>query len=71
MKNYGQLLKICRKSHKINQTTLAKACNITQQAISNYENNLNQPTIEICEGIADFYGISIDELVGHDIKKNW
>ena len=66
MKKYGEYLKTERQLRNISQGKLAKAIGITQQAISYYENNLNEPTIGICEKIADFYGITLDELVGRD-----
>ena len=66
MKTYGEYLKSERQIRKISQEKLAKAIGITQQAISYYENDINEPTIGICEKIADFYGITLDELVGRD-----
>ena len=71
MKNYGEQLKQERLARNISQEKLAKAIGITQQAVSTYEKNTAEPTIGICERIADFYGISIDELVNHEKKKNW
>ena len=69
MKNYGEYFKNERLYRKISQEKLAKAIGVTQQAISLYENNTNEPTIGICEKIADFYGITVDELIGRDYKK--
>ena len=48
------------------QKELAKATGISQQAISTYENNLKEPTITNCIKLADYYQISLDELVGRD-----
>ncbi len=64
MKKYGEYLKNERLIRKISQEKLAKEVGVTQQAISLYENNISEPTIGICEKLADFYGITIDELVG-------
>ena len=66
MQKYGEFLKNERVSRKLSQEQLAKEIGITQQAISFYENNINEPSISICERLADFYGISIDELIGRD-----
>lgn len=66
MQKYGKFLKNERVSRKLSQEQLAKEIGITQQAISFYENNVNEPSISICERLADFYGISIDELIGRD-----
>ena len=64
MKKYGEYLKNERLSRNLSQEKLAKAIGVSQQAISLYENNISEPTIGICEKLADFYEITIDELVG-------
>lgn len=71
MKKYGEILKEERLTRKISQTKLSKGIGITQQAISLYESDKCEPTISICIKIADFYGISLDELFQHEPKKNW
>ena len=68
---YGETLKQQRLQRNYSQKDIAQAINVTQQAISCYENNINEPTISVCIRLADFYGISVDELIGHEIKKNW
>ena len=68
MKKYGNYLKEERLYRKISQGKLAKAIGVTQQAISYYENDINEPSIGVCERIADFYGITIDELIGRDYE---
>ena len=37
--------------------------------ISAWENNANLPNIDFCVQLADFYGISLDELVGRDFEQ--
>ena len=66
MKKYGENLKNERVLRGISQEKLAKKIGVTQQAISLYENNQTEPTISVCVKMADFYGISIDELIGRD-----
>lgn len=68
---YGNHLKEKREERNLTQTELAKATHISQQNISRWERNEILPNIHFCTILADFYGISIDELVGHEIKKNW
>ena len=69
MRKYGQILKEERLYRKISQEKLAQAIGVTQQAISLYEKDVHEPTIGVVERIADFYEISIDELVGRDFKE--
>ena len=71
MKNYGESLKYQRESNNLSQSELAKLTQLNQQAISLWENNKRIPSIENCEILADFYGITLDELIGREIKKNW
>lgn len=68
---YGKLLKEHRQNAGITQKELAKITGLSQQGISNWEKDIRTPNITECIQLADFYGISIDELVGHEIKKNW
>lgn len=69
MKKYGEYLKNERIARNLSQEKLAKEIGVTQQAISLYEKNINEPTIGICEKIAEFYGITVDELIGRDYEK--
>ena len=64
--NIGKEFKTIRINAGITQKELAKATGISQQAISTYENNLKEPTITNCIKLADYYQISLDELVGRD-----
>lgn len=68
---YGIEFKQHRQSRGITQTDLAKATGIPQRTISWIESDKGLPTIQNCVILADFYGISIDELIGHEVKKNW
>ena len=66
MKNYGEAFKYQREINGYSQRDLAKVTGIKQQNISRWENNQALPSIENCEILADFYGITIDELIGRD-----
>ncbi|MCI8612720.1 MAG: helix-turn-helix transcriptional regulator [Clostridia bacterium] len=64
MLNYGEALKSQREAAGYTQRQLAKATGIGQQNISRWENGEVLPNIAFCVKLADFYGISLDELVG-------
>lgn len=70
MKNLGEKLKYQRELKGYSQSTLAKETGISQQKISYYESNKHSPPIEDCIKLANFYDISLDELVGRDYRKN-
>lgn len=69
MRNIGEELKYQRDKNGLSQSALSRATNISQQKISYYESGKHSPTIEDCIILADFYAISLDELVGRDFKK--
>ena len=69
MRNYGEGLKYQREANGLSQMELAKRTGLSQQAISLWEQNKRGPSIANCETLADFYGISLDELVGRDFKE--
>ena len=68
MKDYGIEFKYQREINGYSQRDLAKLTGIKQQNISRWENNQTIPSIENCEILADFYGITIDELIGRSTK---
>lgn len=69
--NYGQIFKEYRTEKKLSQRDLAQATGISQQAISFWEQDKRTPNMDDCIKLADFYGITLDELVGRTPKKNW
>ena len=69
--NYGFEIKSQREKAGLSQWELSKLTGINQSSISRWEDNKRTPSIENCVQLADFYGISVDELIGHEIKKNW
>ncbi len=64
MLNYGEALKHQRELSNLTQTELAKATGLKQQMISHWEAHKGLPNIDFCVRLAEFYNISLDELVG-------
>ena len=64
MKDYCTILKNQRELTGLNQVELAKAIGTSQQNINRWENGQVIPGINFCIKLAEFYGISLDELVG-------
>lgn len=64
--NYGKIFKEFRNERNLSQRDLAKATGISQQAISFWEQDKRTPNMDDCIKLADFYNISLDELVGRD-----
>lgn len=59
-----EALKYQREIKGYSQSMLAKETGISQQKISYYESGKHSPSIDDCITLADFYDISLDELVG-------
>lgn len=68
---YGKKIKEWRKNSNLTQMEIAKKTNIPQNTISWIESEKGIPSIEHCVILADYYGITVDELIGHEVKKNW
>ena len=60
----GENIKRLRKQRGIKQATLASALNIGRQTISAYECGITLPDIFLLIRIADYFGVSLDELTG-------
>ena len=63
---YGKEIKAARKQFNYTQNQVAKATGIPQNTISWIELDKGIPNIQHCVLLADFYGITVDELIGRD-----
>ena len=66
MLNYGEALKYQREINGYTQSEVARKTGLKQQMISHWEANKSLPNINFCVILADFYGITVDELIGRD-----
>ena len=63
---FGSYLKTQRELAGLTQSELAKQTGLSQAAISRWEDDMRIPNIENCLLLANFYGISIDGLIGRE-----
>ena len=61
--NIGNKIKELRVKNKITQEELAKALQVSTQAVSKWENGTSRPSIYQLPKIADFYKITIQKLL--------
>lgn len=66
---YGKQIKSMRLFHNLTQVQLSKATKLPQSTISWIENDEGEPNLHHIITLADFYGITIDELIGRDLIK--
>ena len=67
--SYGEALRYQRELRGYSQAGLSKMTKISQQMISYWEADKGLPNIDFCVRLADFYGITVDELIGRDSIK--
>lgn len=58
-------LQILRKEKRVTQEELAEIFGVSAQSISKWELGINCPDITLLPKIADYYRVSIDELIGY------
>ena len=63
-------LKNLRKSRNISQLKLALDLNMNQNTISRYENMEREADYETLIKFADYFGVSLDFLLGRTDKEN-
>ncbi len=61
----GNKIKTLRREQKVTQEMLAEALGVTPQAISRWESGNGYPDMELLPALADFFAVSIDELIGY------
>lgn len=60
-------LKKIRNESGISQQQLADVIGVSQQSINKYENQGVEPDIATLIKIADYFSISVDNLIGHTV----
>ena len=67
----GENLQAYRKKAGLSQEEFAEKCEVSRQAIAKWESGESVPTIDKLIFLADFYGITLDELVGREGKDDY
>ena len=65
----GNNIRQLRRRDKRTQEALAEALGVTSQAVSRWESGGSYPDINLIPSIANFFGVSIDELFGYEGKR--
>ncbi len=67
--NLGTKIRELRKKRSLTQEELAVKLNISSQAISKWENGTCYPDMEQIPTLANFFGVSLDELFNYDVTQ--
>ena len=68
-KNFSDNFKSMRKQRGLTQEQIAEMLGVSCQAVSKWETNSSYPDISLLPIIADYFGVSVDYLIGHDTSK--
>ena len=64
MIDIGHALREQREKRGLSQSELARQTGLRQQSISRWESNTHVPNVLDCIVLAEFYGVSLDVLLG-------
>ena len=62
----GNNIRQLRRRDKRTQEQLAEALGVTSQAVSRWESGGSYPDMNLIPSLANFFGVSIDELFGYE-----
>ena len=65
--DFGKNLRILREAEKLKQNEFAEKIGVTQRKVSYWETEKVEPSLADLWKIADFFGISVDELIGRNV----
>jgi len=63
---FGQRFSRFRKAKGLTQDDIAAKVNVSSQAVSKWENDINMPDVGILLTLGDILGVSTDELLGKE-----
>lgn len=67
---FSEHLLYLRKQKRLKQTDVADAVGLTERGYRNYELGLREPPLSTLIALADFYDLSLDELVCRERSKS-
>ena len=69
-KKTGLLIKELRREKDLTQEQLSEILGVTNRSVSRWENGTNMPGIDLMIEMADFFAISIEELLDGERKED-
>ena len=70
MSEFPNRLRKLRKESDLTQKELAEILNTTEATLSRYENGAREPKLDLIHKIANYFGVSVDYLLGNTDEKS-
>ncbi|WP_338342867.1 helix-turn-helix transcriptional regulator [Fructobacillus fructosus] len=70
MYQFSKRLKSLREKEGVTQRKMAKHIGMSAGTIANLENGYSKPSFDVLIDIADYFEMSLDDLVGRERRKN-
>ncbi|SHK45556.1 helix-turn-helix domain-containing protein [Tepidibacter formicigenes] len=70
MATFGERFKLLRNEKNLTQEKLANIFFLNKSSISRYEQDKQMPEIDLLQKFADFFGVSLDYLMGKSNIRN-
>ncbi len=67
---FAEILREERLNLGLNQVEFAKIFNVTKQTVSNWENGNRNPDSATLSKLADYFGVTVDYLLGRTDERN-
>lgn len=67
---FPERLKQLRTQQRISQRALSELCGLGKNTVSRYENGEIVPTLSSLEDLADYFGVTLDDLAGRGQRQN-
>lgn len=68
--NFSENLAKLRREKKVSQKAVAKTLGVSQALLSHYENGVREPGIDFLVKAAEYYGCSVDFLLGRTMDRS-
>lgn len=68
--NFPRTLSLLRKERKLSQKSVASHLKVSQALLSHYENGVREPGLSFVVDAADYYGVSVDFLLGRTMSRD-
>tara|TARA_B100000965_G_scaffold406492_1_gene445696 strand:+ start:2033 stop:2812 length:780 start_codon:yes stop_codon:yes gene_type:complete len=68
MSQFSENLKVLRKNKGLTQSEMAQKMGLNRPQLGSYEEGRAEPKLQALQRIADFFALSLDQLVNHDLS---